>query len=97
MYAGFAWLDAAWRLASAGARVAVLEARDQIGGRAHTLHPHDWPTPVELGAEFMGALLVCAYESEENCRQNNLDGSISLETFKSRLTSIRKDQELIFY
>jgi len=44
-----------------------------------------------------GALLVCAYESEEKCRQHGLDGSISLETFKSRLNSLRKDQELIFY
>jgi monoamine oxidase len=31
----------------------VLEARDRIGGRVHTLHPRGWPVPVEAGAEFV--------------------------------------------
>ena len=31
----------------------VIEARDRIGGRIFTLHPPDFPLPIELGAEFI--------------------------------------------
>jgi monoamine oxidase len=51
--AGVAGLSAAAELASAGRAVTVLEARDRIGGRIFTLHPHDTDTPIELGAEFV--------------------------------------------
>jgi monoamine oxidase len=51
--AGIAGLAAADTLASSGLRVAVLEARDRIGGRIFTLHPEDSAAPVELGAEFV--------------------------------------------
>ena len=51
--AGIAGLAAADTLASSGLRVAVLEARDRIGGRIFTLHPDDTAEPVELGAEFV--------------------------------------------
>ena len=43
------------------------------------------------------ALLVCAYEDEAKCRMINLDGSISLTTLQSRLGSLPKTQEIIFY
>ena len=49
--AGAAGLAAARDLA--GHRVVILEARDRIGGRIHTLHPNDLPVPIELGAEFV--------------------------------------------
>jgi monoamine oxidase len=51
--AGIAGLAAAERLAAAGRRVLVLEARDRIGGRIHTAHDPDLEVPVELGAEFV--------------------------------------------
>lgn len=51
--AGIAGLAAADTLASSGLRVAVLEARNRIGGRIFTLHPEDSAAPVELGAEFV--------------------------------------------
>jgi monoamine oxidase len=51
--AGMAGLSAAGRLAAAGLRGVVLEARDRVGGRVHTLHLPDWPVPVEAGAEFV--------------------------------------------
>jgi monoamine oxidase len=51
--AGMAGLAAAERLAAAGRRVLVLEARDRIGGRIHTAHDPDLDVPVELGAEFV--------------------------------------------
>ena len=43
------------------------------------------------------ALLVCAYEDEAKCRMLNLDGSISLASFKSLVNSLPKSQEIIFY
>ena len=43
------------------------------------------------------ALLVCAYEDEAKCRMLNLDGSISFTTFRSRVNSLPKSQEIIFY
>jgi rhodanese-related sulfurtransferase len=43
------------------------------------------------------ALLVCAYEDEAKCRQMQLQGSIPLTQFASRVPSLPKDQEIIFY
>jgi hypothetical protein len=43
------------------------------------------------------ALLVCAYDDDAKCRMLNLDGSISLGTFQSRVASLPKTQEIIFY
>jgi rhodanese-related sulfurtransferase len=43
------------------------------------------------------ALLVCAYDDEEKFKRVHLDGSISFGEFKSRLPSLAKDQEIIFY
>ena len=43
------------------------------------------------------ALLVCAYENEAKHRVFNLNGSISLANFRSRLASLSKTQEIIFY
>src|SRR5690606_16145886 len=50
--AGFAGLAAARRLAEHGVAVWVLEARDRVGGRAHTLHP-EGELPAELGPEYI--------------------------------------------
>jgi monoamine oxidase len=50
---GAAGLLAARDLATAGLRVLLLEARDYLGGRAHTLTPAGFTQPIEAGAEFM--------------------------------------------
>lgn len=42
-------------------------------------------------------LLVCAYDDDATFRQMKLQGGISLSEFKSRLPSLSKDQEVIFY
>ena len=43
------------------------------------------------------AVLVCAYEKEDDFRQNDLEGAISLNEFRKRRNSIPKDESVIFY
>jgi len=43
------------------------------------------------------ALLICAYDDEERYRKFNLEGAIWLVDLQTRLTSLSKDHELIFY
>jgi len=43
------------------------------------------------------ALLVCAYEDEEKFKKLQLEGAISFNAFKSKLASLLKDQEIVFY
>lgn len=42
------------------------------------------------------ALLVCAYD-DATCKDMVLDGSLLRSEFESRLASISKNQEIIFY
>ncbi|HEY2029921.1 MAG TPA: FAD-dependent oxidoreductase [Myxococcales bacterium] len=51
--AGMAGLLAARELSRAGKQVLVLEARDRLGGRTHTIHPDGWPIHLDTGAEFV--------------------------------------------
>lgn len=51
--AGAAGLAAAVELGRRHRSVLVLEARDRIGGRCHTLAAPGLPVPIELGAEFI--------------------------------------------
>jgi hypothetical protein len=43
------------------------------------------------------ALLVCAYDNDDKFRQIHLEGAISFGEFKSKITSLSKEQEIIFY
>lgn len=51
--AGAAGLMAAWELSLTGKNVAIIEARERIGGRTHTVHDENFQLPVESGAEFV--------------------------------------------
>jgi monoamine oxidase len=51
--AGIAGRAAAERLAAAGRRVLILEARDRLGGRILTVAHPSLGHPIELGAEFV--------------------------------------------
>ncbi|HVU23450.1 MAG TPA: NAD(P)/FAD-dependent oxidoreductase [Opitutus sp.] len=51
--AGIAGLASALRLAEAGRRVVVLEAKDRVGGRIFTERGSGCPGGIELGAEFI--------------------------------------------
>jgi len=43
------------------------------------------------------ALFVCGYDDSDKFRENHLEGAISFAEFKSKLPSLTKDQEIIFY
>jgi rhodanese-related sulfurtransferase len=55
------------------------------------------PQQTHRHLESSTAVLVCAYDSAEKCRNYHLDGAIPLAEFESRMQSIPKDKELIFY
>ncbi len=72
--AGIAGLAAGRALAEADASVTVLESRNRIGGRIHTLHVHD--QTLELGAEFVHGLPAELWRiiREANLRTEELQG-----------------------
>ncbi|KPK00764.1 MAG: hypothetical protein AMK71_07970 [Nitrospira bacterium SG8_35_4] len=43
------------------------------------------------------ALLVCAYDDDGKYGRMRLEGSIALSKFKSGISGIAKDSEIIFY
>ena len=43
------------------------------------------------------ALLVCGYNDEEKFNAMKLEGAISFSDFESKLPTLSKDQEIIFY
>jgi monoamine oxidase len=51
--AGVAGMTAALEIARAGLRVAIVEARDRVGGRVFTKRDSVTHAPIELGAEFI--------------------------------------------
>jgi monoamine oxidase len=57
--AGVAGLAAARLLSESGRRVAIVEARDRVGGRLLSAHGE---TPIELGAEFVHGLPVSSWK-----------------------------------
>ncbi len=70
--AGAAGLAAARHLHDAGVSAVVVEARDRIGGRAHT--SYDFAShPVELGAEFIHGENVCTWALMERFGMHALD------------------------
>ena len=42
-------------------------------------------------------LLVCAYDTDERFREMELEGAISWPGLQTRLPSLAKDQEIVFY
>ena len=43
------------------------------------------------------ALFVCAYDSEEMCNKLRLEGAMTMGELNSRLSTVPKEQEIIFY
>jgi len=69
---GIAGLAAAWRLQQSGLDVAVLEARDRVGGRLWTAYDYG-RFPVELGAEFIHGDRVITWRFLERYGLRTLD------------------------
>jgi hypothetical protein len=42
-------------------------------------------------------LLVCAYDDDDKFGTVHLEGAISFNAFESKLPSLSKDQEIVFY
>lgn len=55
------------------------------------------PEEAQRKVKAGSALLVCAYDDEAMFSQMHLQGAISLKEFKSRLPSLTKDQEIVFF
>ena len=56
-------------------------------------------TPKEVYQKLKSGttLLVCAYDDDDTFRQMRLEGAISLNELTSKLPSLSKDKELVFY
>jgi hypothetical protein len=55
------------------------------------------PEEVHQKLNLGEVLLVCAYEDEAKFKKVRLQGAISFNEFKSKLPSLSKDQEIVFY
>ena len=42
-------------------------------------------------------ILVCAYDDEAKFKNMQLEGAISFNQFKSKISSLPQDQEIVFY
>ena len=51
----------------------------------------------DMLAKDPSVMLVCAYEKDEQFRQYDLEGAISLNEFRKRAISLPKDEDVIFY
>lgn len=76
--AGAAGLMAARELLRYRKSVHILEARNRIGGRIHSLHDPHFARPVELGAEFIHGKLPITFSlmKEYNINKTSLEGKM---------------------
>ena len=82
---GVAGLAAAGRLAEAGRRVILLEARARLGGRVHTVLDPGSQHPIELGAEFVQGMSA-------DLIQVLHDGRLSLQELPERHVRAEGDE-----
>ena len=55
------------------------------------------PGKVRENVQAGNSLLVCAYDDDGKYERMHLDQAIALSTFKSDISGIPKDREIIFY
>ena len=55
------------------------------------------PEEVHPKLKSSTVILVCAYEDDVKFKKLQLQGAISFNEFKSKLPSLPKDQEIVFY
>jgi monoamine oxidase len=94
--AGIAGLAAARSLAEGGLRPLVLEARDRVGGRMHSLQTGQGV--VELGAEFVHGrdAVLWALIEEAKAETVERDGAMLRETATGELTQDEDVEEDLF-
>ncbi len=91
--AGASGLMAARELAKQGLKVIVLEARDRIGGRIHTISATELPVMAETGAEFIhGNLKTTLGILNEAGIKYTVSGG---KMFRVKKGKIKKDNESI--
>ncbi len=66
--AGLAGLYAASLLSEKQKKVVVIEARDRIGGRIHSIRRHEFPFHLETGAEFIHGAAPLTYKLLKKAR-----------------------------
>jgi len=56
-------------------------------------------TPEKVYAKVKSGrtLLVCAYEDDAKFKKMQLEGAVSFSEFRSKLPSLSKNQEIVFY
>jgi len=91
--AGAAGLMAAHTLVRSGKTVTVLEARNRIGGRIHTISADGFSLPVELGAEFIhGDLPVTLHLLKEAAID---DCDVSFEMWQHHEGTFKQSEEFV--
>ena len=55
------------------------------------------PEEVRRKVQAGEVLLVCGYEDEEKFKAFRLEGAISFSALRTRLPSLAKTQEIVFY
>ena len=44
-----------------------------------------------------GSMFVCAYDDEQKCKDQGVNGSITFKQFQARLANLPKNEEIIFF
>ena len=94
--AGMAGLAAARALAQRGMRLLLLEARDRVGGRVHSLQTSHGV--VELGAEFVHGKNAALWEliDEAGAKTVERDGSMLRESANGELAEDDSVEDRLF-
>lgn len=87
------------RLTSPLFRLHLLHTTKQLRAKGGTTMnvPRTTPAATRERVQAGKALLVCAYESEELCNRNRLEGGMMLAEFTARLPALGKEAEIVFY
>ncbi|MFC1821893.1 hypothetical protein ACFL9T_04240 [Thermodesulfobacteriota bacterium] len=69
-----------------------IASQNKAEGKIERIGPEQTRQNVQSGK----ALLVCSYD-DEKCKPLLLEGALLRSDFESKLSSLKKDQEIIFY
>ena len=55
------------------------------------------PVDIYQNVKSGKTLLVCGYDDDQKFKMIKLDGALSLADFRSRLSTLSKNQDVVFY